>query len=547
MTATKTKKLFFTVLFCAFSMYFSSVAYSDGTTDCKNVQTDKGKVTGTADDKNKVCTYLGIPYAAPPVGKLRFARPLEHDPWYEALAADDPKAECVQFPMSLMPSKKVTGSEDCLYLNVWSPSGAAPKSKPVMVFIHGGGYVYGSKNWPLYNGVKLSSKGDVIVVTINYRLGALGFLVHPALRDKEGYVGNYAMHDQIAALKWVKKNIMNFGGDPNNVTVFGESAGGISVGMLLASSMTKDLFQKAIIESGPISLFYDTEEHLAKQGESIAKILGCDDPATAAECLRAMPAERFLQDIPVNVNPVSDYETGLKFMFEPSVDGKFLKDAPEKLFASGDFLTYVPVIIGTNADEASYFTINAKIDSPEDLAATFKQNAEAASKFLGINIDPVEFASKYPASDYKNTKAIYNAIVRDVAFTCPSRYVAKLISKYQPNTYVYLFAKAPQESGMLGDWGAFHGVELAFVYGNFEFMGIKFASKANTAVSDKVIAYWSNFTRLGSPDAKGLPEWRAFNAAENNYLLINKEISEQKNFQKEPCDLFDTYLENSTR
>ncbi|MFA6450713.1 MAG: carboxylesterase/lipase family protein [bacterium] len=526
---------------------FATLARADGTADCANIQTDKGKVTGTADAKNSVCAYKSIPFAAPPLGELRFAPPAEHAPWAETLQAVNIGNECLQMPMSLMPSTKVTGNEDCLYLNVFHPMGAAAKSKPVMVFIHGGGFVYGSKNWPIYNGATLTSKGDVVVVTINYRLATFGFLVHPSLKDKDGYEGNYALLDQLAALKWVQKNIANFGGDPNNVTVFGESAGGISVGFLLLTPAAKGLFQKAIIESGPIIVLYDQKEKQEKQGLEIAKILGCEDPKTAAECLRAVPAERLIKDIPMNINPISDYESGMKFAFLPSIDGKFLPDTPEKMYSRGDFLRGIPVIIGSNADEASYFTMGAKVETQEAFEAVFEKNAELLNKSLGMNIDPKAVISKYPAAQYKGAHAIYNAIVRDVAFTCPTQMVAKWISKYQPDTYVYLFSKSPAESGMFKDWGAFHGVELAFVFGNFEFLGMKFGSKSNSTLSNKVIAYWSTFARTGKLKVDGLPEWAPYSADKNNYLILDKEISEGFNYQKDACDLFESYFMNAKK
>jgi len=531
------------IVVAAVLMIFSAAARADGTSDCANIQTDKGKVTGEFDEKNGVCGYKGIPYVAAPLGKLRFALPVEHDPWTETLMANDPKAECLQMPMSLMPAKKPTGSEDCLYLNVWHPKEAAEKSKPVMVFLHGGSYIYGSKNWDLYNGANLSRRGDVVVVTINYRLGALGFLVHPALKDKDGYYGNYGLWDQVAALKWVKKNISKFGGDPDNVTLFGESAGGISVGMLLVSPMAKGLFHKAIIESGPMILFSDPAQKLEKSGEAIAALLGCKDPKTAADCLRAVPPERFIMDIPININPISDYDPNLKFTYEPCIEGRFLPDSPLRLIEQGKFASDIPVMVGSNSDEASYFTVSMKIKTPEDLLENFKKNSVILNSMLGIDINPQDVMKIYPLDKYKSPHDAYNAVVRDIAFTCPTNMVAKMIQKYQPNTYLYVFAKPPTEGGLLGDWGAFHGSELAFVYGNFTFLGIKFFSKENAAYAKKVIAYWSSFAKSGKPAPEGLPEWTQFKPELGNHLFFGeKEITMSANYQKEACALMESYL-----
>ncbi len=531
------------IVAAALFLALSGPVRADGTSDCANIQTDKGKVTGVLDEKNGVCGYKGIPYVSAPVGELRFARPVEHEPWPETLIANDPKAECLQMPMSLMPAKNPTGSEDCLYLNIWHPKNAAERAKAVMVFLHGGSYIYGSKNWDLYDGANLSRRGDVVVVTINYRLSALGFLVHPALKDKDGYSGNYGLWDQLAALKWVKKNIARFGGDPDNVTLFGESAGGISVGLQLVSPESKGLFHKAIIESGPMILFSDTVDKMEKSGTAIAELLGCKDPNTAAECLRSVPAERFIKDVPININPISDYDPNLKFTYEPCIDGRFIPDVPLKLIVKGLFATGIPVIIGSNSDEASYFTVSMNLKTEEDLVKNFEKNSVILNEMLGIDINPDIVMKVYPLEKYKNPRDAYNAVVRDVAFTCPTDMVAKMISKYQPNTFLYIFAKPPTKGGMLGDWGAFHGSELAFVYGNFEFMGIKFFSKANAAYAKKVIAYWADFAKTGTPKPEGLPEWTRFNPQIGNHLLFGEDnISMSENYQKEACDLMESYL-----
>ncbi|HOY63311.1 MAG: Para-nitrobenzyl esterase [bacterium ADurb.Bin236] len=509
--------------------------------DCSNIKTENGLVSGKLD--SGVCSFKGIPYAAPPVGDLRFALPVKAEPWEGTLEALNYGNDCVQHPLSLFPSDKISGSEDCLYLNVWSQAKASDsKLKPVMFFIHGGGFLNGSGAWPIYDGTTLSSRGDVVVVTINYRLGNFGFFAHPSFRRDDGGVGNYGLYDMVAALEWTRDNIKAFGGDPDNVTIFGESAGGISVGLIMISPKAHGLFHKAIIESGPVHYFSSPAKKMEETGLEAAAKLGCPDAASAPQCLRSISAEALMLGAPGTLSLLSSYETSGKYVYAPVIDGVFIPDTPAEMFKRGDFASNIPVIIGSNTDEGSFFTASKKLDTVEQYNETVVSDSKALADIFDIKVDFDGILNIFPASEYPTPKLAYSGMLRDVAFTCPARALSKQMIKKQPKVYLYLFGKAPDEVGPLKDWGAFHGSELAFVFHNFEFMGIKFKSKDNTATSKRILAYWSRFAHTGDPNLQGLPQWELFDPAQLNYMYLDVESEMRSGYRKPVCDYLDQVL-----
>lgn len=513
--------------------------------DCANVPTDKGLLTGAQGD-NGVCAFKGVPYAAPPVDELRFKKPQPHAPWSEPLKADRFGEQCLQFPMSLFPSDKIIGSEDCLYLNVYaSTADAAPK--PVMVFIHGGGFVYGSGAVDTYDGTRLAGRGGVVVVTINYRLGSFGFMAHPALRDETGVSGNWGIHDQLAALRWVKTNIAAFGGDPENVTVFGESAGGMSVGVMLMSPIAGGLFRNAVVESGPLLLLNLTMEKADEQGLRAAAKLGCADPATAADCLRKVDPQTFMGTIKPGF-PLLQKPGGERYAAEPIIDGVLMTATPLQLLSSGNF-NKANVIVGSNRDEMSFLTLSRKIDTEQQLVDNLKENAALLDEMMNLNLDGglERLLPAYPVSDYPAVKDAFNDLVGDIIFTCPTRMLADRLSAAGNNVYLYQFSKAPDANGPFKTWGAFHGSELAFVFGNFEFMGIKFKSKENIEVSKKVMDYWSSFAKTGAPAAKDAPAWPAYNTASRPYVNLDLEIKAGEGLKADKCAIFEEILTDAAK
>jgi para-nitrobenzyl esterase len=518
-------------------LMMSAAARADGPADCANITTGKGPVTGVAGEKD-VCAYKGIPFAAPPVGALRFRRPQEHAPWSAPLPADKYGSDCMQFPMSISGGKdSVMGNEDCLFLNVWAPKSAATEKKPVMIFLHGGGFVTGSGSWDTYEGTNLAARGDVVVVTINYRLGPFGFYAHPSLREPDGASeANNGLYDQVAAFKWVRDNIAAFGGDPNNVTIFGESAGGMSVGMHLISPVSRGLFQKAVIESGPVILITRRVDTMESQGLKAAGAAGCNDPAAAAACLRALPAIEIQKKMKPNVLFFSDLSSD-QFPFEPAIGDALIPDNPIKLFREGKFAEGVPVMLGTNKDEASYFIAGRTLNTPEDFKNTVKQDAEKIKNYLSFNLFSDQLLALYPLDSYSNVKQAYADVVCDAAFTCPTRMLANLLAANGAKVYLYHFVKTP--SNIAKSWGAFHGSELAFVFGNFTFMGIKFPSKENSILSNKMIAYWSAFARTGVPGHEKLPAWPVYEPKAEPYMELNVVPTPRSGLKTERCRLFE--------
>ncbi len=522
--------------------FFAARATADGPADCTNIKTKNGPVTGV--DNRGVCEYKGVPYAAPPVGELRFRLPQPPEPWTETLLADKFGPDCYQTPMvALGGSSNPIGSEDCLYLNVWAHKRAAKEKKPVMMFIHGGGFQHGSGAMDTYYGARLAATGDVIVVTINYRLGSFGFYMHPTLTEPDGSLeGNYGVYDQIAALKWIRDNIAAFGGDPDNVTIFGESAGGMSIGLLLVSPVAEGLFRKAIIESGPVFLVNKTIEETLPLGESLAPDLGCTDPATIAECLRSAPAKDVLDKLTGALVFLENPGAKKKFPSEPLIGGKLIPESPFTIFREGKYNKDVPVIIGSNKDEFSFFAQKEKLDTTEDFNAKIQQDVAKMKDIIGVNVINDSILDFYKPEDYASPKKAYIDLMGDMAFTCMTRTLANLLSDHGTPVYLYRFAYEPKGIEMLGDWGAFHGSELPFVFGNMTFLGIKFPYAENKKVSKKIRALWAGFAHTGVPSTGSSPAWPRYDRQKQGYMDLASEIKPGQGFKKDQCVTFEKTL-----
>ncbi len=460
------------------------------------VATDKGPIRGVAIEGMEA--FLGIPYAAPPVGDLRWRPPQESARWEGVRDATQFANHCPQAPS---PYGIASLTEDCLYLNVFTPprtNRGRPHLLPVMVWIHGGGLIVGESDG--YDPSPFVAQ-DVVVVTINYRLGTLGFLAHPALTAESSYggSGDYGLMDQQAALRWVQRNIRAFGGDADNVTIFGESAGGYSVLAQLASPQVAGLFHKAIVESGTYSLTQAPLATAEAQGTAFATAVGCGDAA----CLRALSVAAVLA-----AGPTSTIFANL--------DGFVLTQSMQSALTSGEF-NQVPVIVGSNHDEWRLFVAQAEKLTGTPLTPAAYPGAIAA---LGIPAPLVPFIANvaYPLAAYGSPSEALGAVGTDLVFACNTAKSARLLSKYVP-TFQYEFADANAPMLYFAPpisfpTGAYHASELEYLFVLSQtpvpFPGF---TAAQQALADTMVPYWTQFARTGDPSSPGVPAWPPYGAS----------------------------------
>jgi para-nitrobenzyl esterase len=470
--------------------------------------TFSGPVHGTVTAAG-VREFLGIPYAAAPVGNLRWRPPVLHLPWFQTLDATHFANHC---PQTASPFGIASTTEDCLFLNVFTPEangGGIGELRPVMVWIHGGALVDGESND--YDPTAFVKDG-VIVVTINYRLGILGFLAHPALAAEKtdpdrnvdfaaGSAGDYGLMDQQLALRWVRDNIVFFGGDPLNVTIFGESAGGLSVFSQLASPSSASLFQKAIIESGAYQLTTQTLATAEAAGTAFATAAGCSSQTAA--CLRALPVSTLL----ANQNPAG---------YTPNIDGEFLPLSLGTALATGQF-HHVPIIQGSNHDEWRLFTA---LDF--DLTIGPIGNNEAAYEAaLASLVGPAApfVATEYPLASFPSADLAFATAGTDVVFACPAYGADLSMSQFVPlSTYEFNDENAPQDflPPVTFPYGAAHASELQYLFNLPITVPRPPLNAQQLQLSSSMQQYWTNFAKSDTPNGSGLPTWRQFNALEGN-------------------------------
>jgi len=474
------------------------------------VFTLSGAVRGTVSPAG-VREFLGIPYAAPPVGNLRWRPPLPHAPWFAPLEATQFANHCPQPPS---PFGIASVTEDCLFLNVFTPgSGDFFRPHPVMVWIHGGALVFGESND--YDPTALVRDG-VIVVTINYRLGALGFLAHSAFagektdpdRDRDSdpnAAGDYGLMDQQLALRWVRDNIRFFGGDPRNVTIFGESAGGLSVFSQLASPSSEGLFHKAIVESGAYALNTQSLAAAEAAGTAFATAAGCS--AQTAACLRALPVTTIL----ANENFAG---------YTPNVDGEFLPLSLGTALATGQF-HHVPVMQGSNHDEWRLFTA---LDF--DLTAAPIPNNEAAYEAaLATLVGPAAplVAAQYPLASFPSADIAFAAAGTDVVFACPALGADLSMSQFVPlSAYEFSDENAPQDflPPVSFPYAAAHASELQYLFALPVTVPRPPLNAQQVQLSSAMQHYWTNFAKFGNPNGRGVPAWQEFNPMAGNFQSL---------------------------
>jgi para-nitrobenzyl esterase len=452
--------------------------------------TTEGFVRGITTDATR--QFRGIPYAAPPVGDRRWKPPQRAARWSGVLDATQFRNHC---PQAGGPFGEVSDTEDCLFLNVTAPRDFAFRLRPVMVWIHGGGLTAGQSD--VYDPTPLVDQGDVIVVTINYRLGALGFTAHPALtaESADAASGNYGLLDQQEALRWVRRNILLFGGDPTRVTIFGESAGGLSVHSHLASLTSHGLFQRAIVQSGAYELTQPSLAGAEAAGASFATRAGCPDQSAA--CLRGLSVAQILAT-PVETTPV--------------VDGTFLTQSVGAAFASGEF-NRVPVIEGANHDEWRLFVALSTLAAGPTPAAAYPAAIQAT---LGVPAQVVPLIiAQYPLAAYPSPDLALSALGTDAIFACNARFAAQQLSRFVP-TFAYEFADANAPQRLLPpvafSYGAAHGSEIQYLFDlPVVFPGPDFTADQR-ALASAMIAHWTTFARTGQPTSFQTPLWSRYSA-----------------------------------
>jgi para-nitrobenzyl esterase len=450
--------------------------------------------------------FLGVPYAAPPVGDLRWEPPEPPRSWFGTRKAVQFSPACPQLPAGWLPYP--VWSEDCLYLNIWTPKLSSQVRLPVIVFFHGGSNRAGySQLTPL--GPALSSLG-VVVVTANYRLGPLGFFAYPGLSaaSPQHSSGDYGILDQIQALRWVRENIVNFGGDPHRVTVMGQSSGAFDICLMMASPLARGLFQQAIMESGDCesTLIGDIRApiHLngitgtgEGDGARLAADLGVADEPDAIEKLRAIPAATILKT----------WSRHPEIQFDAIVDGRVIPDQPAKVFAAGR-QAHIPVVVGSNADEASVFG-----PGPATISAYWKYlradtGARAEQEF---RLWPAYADAGVPRQYLK---------LQNATFAYGAWSMARATSRIREPAYLYLFAWA--DAGKRARLGAYHGEELNFLSNSFPRDWVHI--DAQKRFGETLRRYWTNFAKTGQPGGPGLPAWPTYDPRSNQVLELGPRV-----------------------
>lgn len=462
-----------------------------------------GTVSGI--EKADVDAFLGVPFAAPPVGQLRWQAPVPVAPWQGVHAATSYSSNCMQTvdPRESQPwtheyviSGKV--SEDCLYLNVWAPKNSAHKSLPVIVWIHGGAFLSGSGSVPIYDGSKLAAKG-IVVVSINYRLGAFGFLAHPELTNEspQHVSGNYGLLDQIAALQWVKVNIAAFGGDPGHVTIAGQSAGAMSVSALMLSPLAKGLFAAAIAQSGVgIAQTYPSLSEAEKSGLDLAQATG----AGSLKDMRALPAEAVLAaKLPM--------APGFGLRFVPIKDGWVIPSNPDKVAAEG--YNDTPVLTGQTADEMRGLNPKYKSMSPAECAGML---AMTTGKFA-------EQVSAAYISDPATCSDGVARFGRDKGQAATYFWAKTRLKTSRHPVYVYYYTH-PEPGPESARYGAFHSSEIPYIFQTLDASPERPFTAKDRAVSATISSYWVNFVKNFDPNGPGLAKWPAMDMTNASVLEI---------------------------
>ena len=487
------------------------------------IEIKAGPIVGEViDDNSNIVAYRGIPYAAPPVGGLRWKEPQPVTPWQEIRRCVEFGPACPQsevfFSDLLINESPSLISEDCLYLNVWCCASA--ERRPVMVWIHGGGFDSGWGHQRGFDGAALARKG-VVVVTINYRLGIFGFFAHPllSLASAERTSGNYGLLDQIAALSWVQDNISAFGGDPNCVTIFGESAGAMSVNLLRRSPLAEGLFHRAISQSAPGGVQIGPNLRAQEvQGKRLSDKLLPESDSDAITELLGLSAHKLLQQT-INNRPIQELITSNTvvntFSFGPVID--------EWVLPSEGFTHDVPLMLGINAEEGAYWA------SLEELSFVMEsvENFEAFVRWRAGE-HAISLLELYPAKTRDDIRKAFIEYFTDTTFAKSTREVAAAMSDAFSNTYLYCFSRRKIDAPINA---AYHSAEIGYVFNN-----LCTTEEVDVRLSDTLSSIWVQFATTGDPNDQGLPKWPVYDADSDQYIDFNTEISVCEGLRKKTCE-----------
>jgi para-nitrobenzyl esterase len=473
------------------------------------VTTESGVVRGTC--PGSVCFFKNIPYAAPPTGESRWKAPQPPFSWEGERDATEWGPVCPQIR-----SGNFTGSEDCLQLNVFTPGEPSGERHPVLVWIHGGSHTSGSG---ILDGQRFVDRAGIVLVTINYRLGPLGYMAHAVLRNEspDRTTGAYGTLDQIAALGWVQRNIDRFGGDPARVAIAGHSAGSYSVCAIVASPLARGLFTSAILQSGGCGT---RSLRIAEQlGDALGAVSGCGwDTA----CLRAIPAEEVLR-----LHQRPEY-SGPAPAYAAAVDGYVLADVPENVIARGEH-NHVPAIIGCTSDEESRTSVKVTNE---------REYRQAIWNMVPVPGADTLILREYPVWEYPSYQAAYVAAVSDQRYVCPARRAARAFrgSQSEP-VFRYVFTHSLDNSAELRPFGAWHGADVMYLFDTLENNNYV-ASEGERMLVEVFAGYWSQLAAAGDPRRPGLPDWPLYQY-NDVYLRIDSEISVGEGYRKRQCDFWD--------
>jgi para-nitrobenzyl esterase len=454
-----------------------------------------------------LAVFKGVPYAAPPVGERRWQPPQPVEPWQGVLQARQFGAIAPQNPTLgelALEREPEPQSEDCLYLNIWSP-GLDEKRRPVMVWIHGGAFSVGSGSWPMYEGSVLARRNDVVVVTFNYRLNLLGFLnLSEATGGRIPATGNEGLLDQVAALEWVQEHIAAFGGDPGNVTLVGESAGAMSIACLLSMSVSKGLYHKAILESG-VGNTAVTLDEAAKVGRLFLEVTGISSEDT--ETLYALTAEQLLAaEIELRKRMARSWEPMRITVTAPVIDGEILAQAPTRAVAAGE-AKEVPMIIGTNLDEWKLFLMGEPHKEKIDCAQIIARLGDVIPPQYAGELVARYYQARARRGEDNSPLEVLSAISTDLMFRVPALQMVEAQQKHNRAVFNYLFTyRSPAFGGVLG---ACHVLEIGFVFATHDEMFCGAGPEADK-LSETIQDAWTSFARTGDPSCASLGDWPVY-------------------------------------